>query len=151
ALDRLTLRYTPPTVTVRPPAVLQGPVCGDVLDARVAVIQRPNVACTSAVCSGRKRPGRARVTATARAGRGTRPRHDRGSYVLRCLPRVPPCSETTTTSTSTTSTMPPPPTTSSTPTSSTTSTPTSSTTSTTTSSTTSSSTTSTSSTTPSTT
>ena len=91
ALDRLTLRYTPPTVTVRPPAVLQGPVCGDVLDARVAVIQRPNVACTSAVCSGRKRPGRARVTASARAVRGTQPRFARNSYVLRCLPRVGPC------------------------------------------------------------
>src|SRR5262245_39987356 len=85
ALDRLRLRYTPPTVTVRPPAVLQGPVCGDAVDARVAVIQRPNVACTSAVCSGRKRPGRALVTAIARAVRGTRPRFDRDSYVLRCL------------------------------------------------------------------
>src|SRR5262245_36006880 len=103
ALDRIGLRYRPPTVTLRPPAVLEGPVCGDPVGARVAVIQRPNVACTSDVCSGRKRPGRARVTASATGVRGTGPRFDRDSYLLRCLPRVPPCPPTTTTSTSTTS------------------------------------------------
>src|SRR5262249_47815992 len=73
ALDRLRLRYSPPTVTLRAPAVLQGPVCSDTVEAGVAVIQRPNVACTSAACSGRKRPGRAPGTASARAVRGTQP------------------------------------------------------------------------------
>src|SRR5262249_16718168 len=97
ALDRLRLRYSPPTVTLRAPAVLQGPVCSDTVEAGVAVIQRPNVACTSAACSGRKRPGRARVTASARAVRGTQPRFARNSYVLRCLPRVGPCPQMTTT------------------------------------------------------
>ena len=33
ALDRLRLRYRPPTVTLRAPAVLQGPVCSDTVEA----------------------------------------------------------------------------------------------------------------------
>jgi len=37
ALDRLRLRYRPPTVTLSPPAVLRGAVCSDKVDAGVAV------------------------------------------------------------------------------------------------------------------
>jgi microsomal dipeptidase-like Zn-dependent dipeptidase len=95
ALETLRLSYRPRTVTLRRPAVLGGPVCSDTVRAGVAVIQRPNVHCTGAACSGRKRPGRARIVTSARAVRGTRPRFARHSYVLRCLPQVSPSPQPT--------------------------------------------------------
>src|SRR5262249_25619563 len=132
ALDRLRLRYRPPNVTLRPPAVLRGPVCSDEVEAGVAIVQvrQPKVACIGDVCSGKKRPGHARATASATAVSGTKPRFDRDTYILRCLPRIPSCPATTTT-TSMTSTTSLPPTTTTT-SSSTTTTSTTSTTSTTT-------------------
>lgn len=123
ALDRLRLRYRPPNVTLRPPAVLRGPVCSDEVEAGVAIVQvrQPKVACIGDVCSGKKRPGHARATASATAVSGTKPRFDRDTYILRCLPRIPSCPATTTT-TSMTSTTSLPPTTTTTSTTSTTST-----------------------------
>src|SRR5262245_22361736 len=94
ALDSLRLRYSPPTVRLRPPDVLEGPVCSDTVKAGVAVIQRPNVRCNNLGCFGRKRPGRARIVARVQAPKGTRPRFRRDFYVLRCLPRVSPAPAT---------------------------------------------------------
>src|SRR5262249_28756499 len=103
---------------------------------------QPKVACIGDVCSGKKRPGHARATASATAVSGTKPRFDRDTYILRCLPRIPSCPATTTT-TSMTSTTSLPPTTTTTSSSTTTTTTTSTTSTTTTTTTTTTSTTST--------
>src|SRR5262245_5876728 len=92
ALTSVRTRFKPARVQLRPPTVLQGNVCSTALGSMVAVRVRPN---------GRKAPGQLRAKILARAVSGTRPRIDRDTDIIKCLPRVGPC-PTTTTSTSST-------------------------------------------------
>jgi pathogenesis-related protein 1 len=92
ALTSVRARFKPARIQLRPPTELQGNVCSTTLRSMVAVRVRPN---------GRKAPGEVRAKILARAVAGTRPRIDRDTHILKCLPRVGPC-PTTTTSTSTT-------------------------------------------------
>ena len=54
-----------------------------------------------AVPSNKKR-GMLRLSANATAPKGTKPRRDRDTFILKCLPRTTPCGPTTSTTTTTT-------------------------------------------------
>src|SRR5262249_17341927 len=72
------------------PSPLEGSVCGTFVDVPVR--------------SDKKR-GMLRLNVNATAPKGTNPRRDRDTFVLKCLARTSPCSPTTSTTTTTTTTL----------------------------------------------
>jgi hypothetical protein len=72
------------------PSTFEGSACGPFVDV--------------AVPSNKKR-GMLRLSANATAPKGTKPRRDRDTFILKCLPRATPCAPTTSTTTTTTTTL----------------------------------------------
>jgi len=79
-------------LNIEVPQVLQGSACGAFLDVTVATKK------------GGKKPGKAKFTVLAKAPKGTKPRKDKDTYQLLCVPRTVECPPPTTTTTSTTTT-----------------------------------------------
>ena len=77
------------------PQLLEGSTCGAVLDLQ-ANIKVKN--------SGKKKPGKAKLKLQAKGVKGTKPRKDKDSVQLICMPRETECPATTTTTTTVTTT-----------------------------------------------
>ena len=86
-----TLFVNPPNLAGAVPGSLDGPACGSFVAIPLPLKDGTQPAMA-----------RVRLSAHATAAKGTSPRRDRDTFVLKCLPRTTPCPTTTTTSTTTT-------------------------------------------------
>lgn len=91
-VDRLTVKKS---IAPSLPPILQGDGCS------------PPAAVTVKTTKNGRKPGRLKITATAKAPKGTKPSKDRDTFILECRPRIGACPVVTTTTTTTTSTNPP--------------------------------------------